>query len=432
MSEEAAVINPVNPHYLDRVMDLSESKEICASEHIFDSNGMKLLAKGSQIAPAMQEKLIRHKLSKPLETTITVADGVTIGTVVETATQLLDQVEPLKACLESVPTKISPIDIISRINLNNSITMLLTMAYNSEEQRTFKHAVMVGLISTILAMRSKSSSEEVLTAAHAGLLHDIGEMYLSPKYLKSGAHLKPDEWKHVVVHPKVGELVIQESTPYPKSVARAVGEHHERLDGSGYPQQSAGKKISREGSIVAAAETLGGIFMRPDNPLRRASLALKIIPSEFSPAVVSTICTTSQASTQSLTGESVKSLSDQEPRLHSLHQKLLTAVDLCDAITNSPLAQKNVVREAQQRVANRIMVIKRSLASSGVGACLLEPHLVLDQIDPEILLELEVVSKELEWRLRDIARDLALQVSRQGEEVGTLFAKLIETLDKLD
>ena len=429
MSED---LNTVNPHYLDRAIDLGDSYQVCASEDIYDANGMKLLAKGATLAPGMQERLIRHKLRKPLETSLSVADGVTIDVVLDVARQLLDELPPLQASVGPASAKSAPLEVLARIGLNNSMTTLLTMSYKSEGQRHFKHTVLVGLIATTIAMRAKLSRDDVLAVAHAGLLHDIGEMYLDPVYLKSGAHLKPEEWKHVVVHPKVGQLVLTELTPYPVKVARAVGEHHERLDGSGYPHRFANKQISREGGIVATAETLGGIFMRPDNPLQRASLALKIIPSEFAPEVVSIVSSIAQSAPNGLAAESIRPLADQIPRLKTLHQKLVNVLAQCDAIAASPLAHKKSVLDAQQRVSNRIEVIKRSLASSGVGACLLEPHRVIDDMRPEILLELEVVSRELEWRLRDIARDLALNFPNQDEEISALFADLIETLDKLD
>lgn len=429
MAEE---LNTVNPHYLERAIDLSNTHQICASEDIYDGNGMKLLSKGAALAPGMQEKLIRHKLRKPLETSLTVADGVTIDTVVEVATQLLDEMPSLQTFLNSTSSKQSPLEVLAQISLNNSMTTLLTMAHQSEEQRSFRHAVLVGLIATLLSIHSKLTRDEVLTVAHAGLLHDIGEMYLDPAYLKSGAHLKPEEWKFVVVHPKVGQMVLMESTPYPIKVARAVGEHHERMDGSGYPHQITNKQISLEGSMVATAETLGGIFMRPDNPLQRACLAMKIIPGEFSPKVVSAISSTVQSLDDQLATENIRSLTEQTPRLQALHKKMGDALAQCAEITTSPLAQKKPVQDAQQRALTRIQVIQRSLTSSGIGACLLEPHLAIIEAQPEILLELEVVSRELEWRLRDIARDLTLRLPKQDEEIRVLFAGLIETLDRLD
>lgn len=430
MSEKSE-LNNVNLHYLERVVDLSRNYDVSASEDIYDANGMKLLAKGTKIAPGVQEKLIRHKLKKPLENLVVLADGVTIDKVVEIAKQLLEEIAPLKILLDSAPSKILPIDPISRISLNSSTITLLTMAYNSEGQRAFKHTVMVSLISTILGIRSKCSSDEISTVAHAGLLHDIGEMYLAPEYLKPGVHLKPEDWKYVVVHPKVGQLVLQEFTNYPPKVARAVGEHHERLDGSGYPYQAAGNKISREGAIVAAAEALGGIFMNPNSPMQRATMAMKIVSGEFAADLVSLISSTAQSSSFEVQDSNRKPLSEQAPNLQNLHDKLLNAMSLCKSIAASPLAKNKIAHDAQQQVVHRIQVIKRSLASSGVGSCLLDPHLVLSEVAPEILLELEVVSKELEWRLRDIARELFLRLYSQEQEVSGLFLELINVLDIL-
>lgn len=429
MSED---LNTVNPHYLERAIDLGERYEVCASEDIYDASGMKLLAKGAALAPGMQERLIRHKLRKPLETSLSVVDGVTIEVVLEVAKQLLDELPPLQTCAGPASARNASLEALARIGLNNSMTTLLTMSYKSEGQRHFKHTVLVGLIATMLAMRAKLSHDDVLAVAHAGLLHDIGEMYLDPAYLKSGAHLKPEEWKHVVVHPKVGQMVLTELTPYPVKVARAVGEHHERMDGSGYPHRYANTQISREGSIVATAETLGGIFMRPDNPLQRASLALKIIPGEFTQEIVSIVSSIAQSAPDGLAAENIRPLADHAPRLNTLNQKLESVLAQCDAIAVSPVANTRSVLDAQQRVSDRIAVIKRSLASSGVWACLQEPQQVMDDMRPEILLELEVVSRELEWRLRDIARDLVLHFPKQNEDIGAVFAELIETLDKLD
>ncbi len=430
MSEKSE-LNNVNLHYLERVVDLSANYDVRVSEDIIDTNGMKLLAKGAKIAPGVQEKLIRHKLKKPLENSVALADGVTIDKVVEIAKQLLEEVAPLKALFDSAPSKIFPIDPISRISLNSSTITLLTMAYNSEGQRAFKHTVMVALISTILGIRSKCSSDEISTVAHAGLLHDVGEMYLAPEYLKSGAHLKPEDWKYVVVHPKVGRLVLQEFTTYPSQVARAVGEHHERLDGSGYPDQITGNKISREGAIVAAAEALGGIFMNPNSPLQRATMAMRIVSGEFAADLVSLISSTAQSNSFEVQSSKRKPLSELAPNLQKLHDKLLTAMRLCETIAASPVVKNKVAHNAQQQVIHRIQVIKRSLASSGVGSCLLEPHLVLSEVAPEILLELEVVSRELEWRLRDIARELFSCLYSQGYEVNGLFSELINALDIL-
>lgn len=113
--------------------------------------------------------------------------------------------------------------------------------------------------------------------ALAGLLHDIGELYIDPQYLHSRNRLYPHEWRHVVVHPRIGQMLIEDLENYPATVAQAVFEHHERYDGSGYPRQISGAGISAADRVVAVAEMISGVFVNPEQPLQRAELALKCV-----------------------------------------------------------------------------------------------------------------------------------------------------------
>ena len=114
-------LKTVNPHYLGRAIDLGEHYQVCASEDIYDAKGVKLLAKGAVLAPGMQERLIRHKLHKPLETSLSVADGVTIDMVVAVARQLFDELPPLQACAGAVSARDATLEVLARIGLNNSM-----------------------------------------------------------------------------------------------------------------------------------------------------------------------------------------------------------------------------------------------------------------------------------------------------------------------
>jgi hypothetical protein len=58
---------PANPHYVDHVVATAAARGIEACEHIVASNGTKLVAKGTRIDAQMRERLLQHKLSKPLE-----------------------------------------------------------------------------------------------------------------------------------------------------------------------------------------------------------------------------------------------------------------------------------------------------------------------------------------------------------------------------
>jgi HD-GYP domain-containing protein (c-di-GMP phosphodiesterase class II) len=93
------------------------------------------------------------------------------------------------------------------------------------------------------------STAELRVAMLGGLLHDLGEIYIEPRYGEADAERKLDiqSYRHLVVHPYVGHLLLAQLTDYPAAPARAVAEHHERLDGSGYPHalQRAASPLGR-------------------------------------------------------------------------------------------------------------------------------------------------------------------------------------------
>lgn len=67
---------PVNQHYLAKVINVAETMAVEVIVDILDVRGMKLVAKGTQVTRALQEKLILHKLKQPFESAVRVRGGV--------------------------------------------------------------------------------------------------------------------------------------------------------------------------------------------------------------------------------------------------------------------------------------------------------------------------------------------------------------------
>jgi HD-GYP domain-containing protein (c-di-GMP phosphodiesterase class II) len=111
----------------------------------------------------------------------------------------------------------------------------------------------------------------------AGVLHDIG-MLTVPEAVrdKPFAHLAPDEEALVRRHPLVGEAMLL-GLPVPEGTGQLIRQHHERLDGSGYPDGLTGEAIRREARIVAVASDfddliegrLDGCPVPPETAVRR-------------------------------------------------------------------------------------------------------------------------------------------------------------------
>ncbi|MDD5330004.1 MAG: HD domain-containing protein [Sulfuricella sp.] len=408
-------------------MKLAESTQVSASEDIYDAHGTKLLAKGAAIAPAMKERLVRHKLRKPLETSLSVADGLTAATVLAEAKALLDEVPALKVFMGDKQAAI--FETLADLSLHPVAALLLTVAERSREG-AFRHGVLVALISVALGAHQRLPHNVRAILASAGLLHDIGELYIQPDFFRTQRPLRPEEWKHVAAHPRIGQIVLDELTDYPRSVIDAIAGHHERLDGSGYPRQLAGDQISAEAQVLSMAEALSGIIVRQDDVLIRSCLALKCVPGEHPRSLISVFSTLRRNySGTPLPVGSVEAQSVSVSKTQEVVKTLAHAFAECEKISLSPSLPK-IGSQLLERVMNRLEGLGQALKATGIEVCFENGYLpAFAPEDREIFLEIDVVGHEISWRLRDIARDLYLRLENLAPEAAAVFADLIGILD---
>jgi hypothetical protein len=430
MPEAAAPLLAVNSHYLDKVMGLSQVMEVRATEDIYDARGVKLLAKGALISSALQERLILHKLKKPLETCLAVAGGVDSDYIVAQARRLAEINRPLLQVLCLVGGKdASPFDMLADLRLGNAMNLMLTLVERGGEQ-ALDHAIFVSLIAYTLASKSGMSRDVQTTVMLAGLLHDIGELYIDPELLQAGRRLRPHEWRHIIVHPKISQMLIAEVGNYPPQVAQAAADHHERLNGTGYPRQLRGADFLLPGQVLAVAEMISGVFMVQQRGLERAELALKVIPGEHAPLLVSALSGALQHANDAEAGEFSGS-GETIAAARSLRQRIAVTQASAQALADSgQLASRDglaLLRQAAERVA----VIERAFAGTGLE----DPALLDDSAlfsDQGFIFEISVVIREIGWRLRDVARDLSCSSMCLDIHEAASIDRLIDAIDGCD
>ena len=125
----------------------------------------------------------------------------------------------------------------------------------------------VSLLAARLARRIGATRPQILRCRLAGLLHDAGELRIPAAVLAKPGVLKAHEWELVRRHPEYGEQLVA-AIPELAPVAAIVRHHHERHDGTGYPDGLAGEAIPLEARIVAAADAWHA--MTTDRPHRDA------------------------------------------------------------------------------------------------------------------------------------------------------------------
>jgi HD-GYP domain-containing protein (c-di-GMP phosphodiesterase class II) len=428
-------LKQVNQHYLDKVMDLAEHMDVEASEDIFDARGMKLVAKGARISRVLQEKLILHKLSKPLESSIAVGGGVESNSVVQEAQRITETNDPMSAIFKTAGKGgLSPFQILKETKFGNAMGLMLTITERGGEA-ALTHSVMVSLASICLAKKMGLGDKDQLIVAMAGLLHDIGELYIEPEYLSSKKRLLPHEWRHVIVHPRIGEMLINELEKFPPEVAVAVSEHHERFNGAGYPRQKTGRNISIHGQIISVAEMMSGVFMRQDSPLERAELAMKIMPGEHAHELVSAISSTLVATRQGRpkTNETASAQELQE-NVRKLSDNISTVLRMGEELKQSSQLKSPAAQKLLESAMQMTQVIERALISTGLDSYLHEASILLSDLDHEdnhaLQFEISVASREIQWRIRDIARNIALISAAFNPEEAAAFQPLILMLDE--
>lgn len=410
-SSAATAFGTANPHALATILEASETRKIIAATDIFDLAGTKLWARNQPVSVALQRKLLDRKLRAPLEACLVAEDGVTssslckaLATMVEAQTPLAPLIRPhaLKLLREAAQLPLHP------------VAQLLLSAGQAARPALFDHAVRAMAVSGALMLHEGGQTPEVRLAMLAGLLHDLGEMYIAPEFGEAEADrdLDEDSFRQLVVHSHVGLLLIAQLTNYPGTVARAVAEHHERLDGSGYPHRLNGDRISPLGRLVAVADT---VLRTPDASLRRASIALRAVPGEFDTTWIGPVATAARAQAQLAPETDPEDVRARRAALAEILSAAEQRIDACTRDGNSP-----GLRAALQVAAFLVAKVRIGWNESGLWH-----DAAAGGADAG---EVEAMEDELFFRLRGVQRSVLMRVDGLPDREVDRLRALCETL----
>jgi uncharacterized protein (DUF2344 family) len=119
-------------------------------------------------------------------------------------------------------------------------------------------------------MFAKYPQEKIHAAFLAGLFHDIGLLFVPRSCLDKTKRLTAKEWSDMQLHPIVGFKLLKDNEDFPNSARKAVLEHHERPDGSGYPIGKEDKDITELGSLISLIDDVIVIHNKRFRPLKRS------------------------------------------------------------------------------------------------------------------------------------------------------------------
>ena len=155
---------------------------------------------------------------------------------------------------------------------------------------TAGHERRVGIIAADIAREMGWSEEKCQTMQLIGLVHDIGKMSIPGEILSKPSQLSAIEFELIKAHAEQGYQILRD-VEFPLPIAEIIREHHERMDGSGYPQGLKGENTLPESRILAVADVVEAMASdRPYRPSKGIEEAIHEIESHrgslFDPEVV--------------------------------------------------------------------------------------------------------------------------------------------------
>ncbi|MES2260845.1 MAG: HD domain-containing phosphohydrolase [Pseudomonadota bacterium] len=389
-----------NPHYIHAVAELGSERSVIAHQDIYSASGIKLVAKGARVSPQQFERLTQHKLNAPLDHMLESERAVDADFLATAAARILDH-EPVYTRLAArTGDPLAVKHALAGLRLPKPLLMRLTVM---RERRTdmFEHTLRTGMIAFALAQRIALPVADRGNLLMAAICHDFGEMHTDPALLAAGHDITPAERCYIHVHPITSYVLLNEIAGFPAAAAQAVLQHHERLDGSGYPHGLRGERISQLARLLAVADVAETVIRRFDLP--RLDVLVRLNQGRFDPRTVGALRDLIHASP----GDA-----QAKPNEHGALTQLTHLADLLHAWTTLRASFEVVVAPREPAASplaflfERMHTIRGLVLQAGFDPDHADSMLDIAREDPGILLELRAMLDEMDWLLLDLANEI--------------------------
>ena len=392
-------------HYVASITAMGDTYAVSTSQAIFTRNGIKLIDAGARINSALREKLVKHKLIPDIDKCLVVENGVTNGSLRDAARTLLREEDCFEYIRQSLPGLDRLLNAFYAIPLNAPLIFKLSVAREQYPQ-IFRHSLFVAVIGVFLGIRDRLADRDLAVIAAAAMFHDLGELHIDPKILHAAGNLDAAGLRQISVHPTTAYLILQEYPEYHPEISKAVLEHHERMDGSGYPRGVRGEEISGFGQILMLAEVIATLSEKSwaTHGAQRLSMMLKMNRRRFSQALIDHVASLLAAEANNGNGggepvsaDAVIAQLDQLAEIFRLWRAAyLSCAQKSSGAGDSPLVEF---------VGKRVTEIERTLLETGFQPD--ELSMLVDSMrdDDAALAEMLLILRESRWLVTNVIKE---------------------------
>ena len=214
---------------------------------------------------AGEDQLFTWKARRPSDGSVFDVEVFLARVVVATNNYIIANVRDISERLDSENALRKSCENLKEIT--NEVVNALTIASEKRDPYTAGHQQQVQRLACTIAIKMGLTEAQVEGLRIAASLHDIGKLYVPMDILNKPSTLSEFEIGIIRCHPEAGIEIIQ-NIPFEGPVAEIILQHHERLDGSGYPKELVEKDILLEAKILGVADVV--IAMVSHRPYRPA------------------------------------------------------------------------------------------------------------------------------------------------------------------
>ncbi|WNS46450.1 HD-GYP domain-containing protein [Paenibacillus sp. MMS20-IR301] len=234
---------------------------------IYNDEGLVLLADGVELTDALIKRLARIDIGY-----IYIEDSITEDIIIpgmlqdETRNQALkvirNQFQQMSGAsgitkgfyhLDKKFSKVMDSILDDMSSQEDPMIMLLDM--HTADNYLYVHSLNVCLYTLVLGIAHGYSREELRVIGLGSLLHDIGKTQIPVKIVQKPGMLSDEEFRHMQAHTEIGYRILKEEPNIPLLAAHCALQHHERIDGSGYPRGLTGPQIHEYAKWLGVADS---------------------------------------------------------------------------------------------------------------------------------------------------------------------------------
>jgi len=144
-------------------------------------------------------------------------------------------------------------NLLDELESVDAVIAMTAKIIEAKDKYTEGHVERVTTYAVKLGEAAGLEEWDLRNLKRGALLHDLGKIAVPDAVLNKEGKLSEEEWKHILLHPSIGADILQDLKSL-KAVVDIVLHHHEKLDGSGYPDKLKGDEITKESRIMAIAD----------------------------------------------------------------------------------------------------------------------------------------------------------------------------------